>query len=244
MARTPHATDSHVHADRLYSSCCCCSSFSCCSCWLCCCQHAARCCCCWRAVQVLVLVLVLVLVRLLVLVLLRLLLRIGTRHQHRRDRRRHRQGQGVSKPAAAGPARSQQEEGLGESRVAHVPSDAGSAPRSVACFGPAPSSEALCYSMKSSHPPPQPHASAAPAWVGMAIRPRSWSREHQSDCGEAHALPVAPANQLSSLATASAPLTMLLPSNQRLFEGQGPSQACGAVRATRSRFFFLGVGLG
>ena len=116
------------------------------------------------------------------------------RHQHRRDRRRHRQGQGVSKPAGAGPARSQQEEGLGESRVAHVPSDAGSAPRSVACFGPAPSSEALCYSMKSSHPPPQPHASAAPAWVGMAIRPRSWSREHQSDCGEAHALPVAPAH--------------------------------------------------
>ena len=91
--------------------------------------------------------------------------------------------------------------------------------------------------MKSSHPPPQPHASAAPAWVGMAIRPRSWSREHQSDCGEAHALPVAPANQLSSRATASAPLTMLLPSNQRLFEGQGPSHA---VR--RNRVFFFGVG--
>ena len=29
--------------------------------------------------------------------------------------------------------------------------------------------------------------------ASMAIRPRSWSREHQSDCGEAHALPVAPA---------------------------------------------------
>ena len=194
MARTPHATDSHVHAHRLYSSCCSCSSFSCCSCWL----HEllpARCCCCWRAVQVLVLV--------LVLVLLRLLLRIGTVISIVVIGAGIGKGkQGVSKPAAAGPARSQQEEGLGESRVAHVPSDAGSAPRSVACFGPAPSSEALCYSMKSSHPPPQPHASAAPAWVGMAIRPRSWSREHQSDCGEAHALPVAPANQLSSRATA------------------------------------------
>ena len=148
------------------------------------------------------------------------------RHQHRRDRRRHRQGQGVSKPAGAGPARSQQEEGLGESRVAHVPSDAGSAPRSVACFGPAPSSEALCYSMKSSHPPPQPHASAAPAWVGMAIRPRSWSREHQSDCGEAHALPVAPAH---------APLRQ-----QRHLQVDGPRRAHTQTKGPATR----GVGKG
>eukprot|EP00964_Phaeocystis_antarctica_P020787 scaffold11506_cov31-Phaeocystis_antarctica.AAC.1 len=27
----------------------------------------------------------------------------------------------------------------------------------------------------------------------MAIGPRSWSREHRADCGEAHALPVAAA---------------------------------------------------
>ena len=116
------------------------------------------------------------------------------RHQHRRDRRRHRQGQGVSKPAGAGPARSQQEEGLGESRVAHVPSDAGSAPRSVACFGPAPSSEALCYSMKSSHPPPQPHASAAPAWPSVD----GAGRASAHGCGERMPCPPGPRACLSA----------------------------------------------
>ena len=67
-------------------------------------------------------------VQVLVLVLLRLLLRIGTVISIVVIGAGIGTGkQGVSKPAAAGPARSQQEEGLGESRVANVPSDAGSA---------------------------------------------------------------------------------------------------------------------
>ena len=141
------------------AGCCCCCVLQllaavrlrrCCCCWACC------CCCCWPAAAAAAAAAAPAAAH-------------RHRHQHRRDQRRHRHRQGVSKPAAAGPARSQREGGLGESRVAHVPSDAGSAPRSVARFGPAPSSAALGGALKSSHPPPQPRASAAPAWLSSKL---------------------------------------------------------------------------
>ena len=52
-------------------------------------------------------------------------------------------------------------------------------------FGLGPSSAALRHFMKTSHPLPQPRASAA-------IRRRIWSREHRASCGERMRCPSGP----------------------------------------------------
>ena len=77
--------------------------------------------------------------------------------------------------------------------------------------------------------------------ASMAIRPRSWSREHRSDCGEAHALPVAPARPPlpSPPARSRAPPPGRRPS-ARARLNEGPAHGPWAGR--RDRLFFLGVG--
>ena len=85
--------------------------------------------------------------------------------------------------------------------------------------------------MKTSHPLPQPCASAA------AIRRRIWSREHRASCGERMRCPYGPRACLSaSSATLRCARLACARSNE------GPSQAGAGAMCNAIAFFFLGEG--
>ena len=91
-------------------------------------------------------------------------------------------------------------------------------------------SAALRHFMKTSHPLPQPRASAA------AIRRRIWSREHRASCGERMRCPSRPRARLSASSATSRSTALGACALKRRALPRG--RACG--RAIFSRFFSRG----